>query len=76
MRSIAVISGPLLLGMSAFVSTDRTKVKIKKSGLPNMHSPSQYFLTSKLGVGGLELCFNSEKQHITKDEMNFREKSL
>ena len=29
-RSIAVISGPLLLGMSAFVSTDRTKVKIKK----------------------------------------------
>ena len=76
MRSIAVISGPLLLGMSAFVSTDRTKVKIKKSGLPNMHSPSQYFLTSKLGVGGLELRFNSEKQHITKDEMNFREKGL
>ena len=74
MSSIAVISGPLLLGMSAFVSTDRTKVKIKKSGLPNMHSPSQYFLTSKLGVGvgGIELRFNSEKQHITKDEMNLR----
>ena len=71
-RSIAVISGPLLLGMSAFVSTDRTKVKIKKSGLPNMHSPSQYFLTSKLGVGGIELRFNSKKQHITKDEMNLR----
>ena len=77
-RSIAVISGPLLLGMSAFVSTDRTKVKIKKSGLPNMHSPSQYFLTSKLGVGvgGIELRFNSEKQHITKDEMNLRKKGL
>ena len=75
-RSIAVISGPLLLGMSAFVSTDKTKVKINKSGLPNMHSPSQYFLTSKLGVRGTELRFNSQNQHITKDEMNLRKKGL
>ena len=41
-----------------------------------MHSPSKHFLTSKLGVRDIELRFNSQKQHFTKDEMNLKKKGL
>ena len=76
MRVITVICGPLLLGNSAFVSKDGTKEEIKKSGLLNMHSPSQYFSTSNLGVRCIEPRFDCQDRHITNDDMNVRKKGL